>query len=119
MEFEHRRERPIPLRAFIWRLAHHGGVAAGVVAISAAIGTVGYHWLGEQGWLDAFLNACMILGGMGQVGDVTPTGGKLFASFFALYAGMIFLIVAAVLLTPIFHRVLHRFHWEGDDAHPS
>jgi hypothetical protein len=116
MQFEHRRERPISARAFARRLAQHGGVAAIIIGCSVVLGTGGYHWLGGASWLDSFLNACMILGGMGQVGDINPTSGKLFASIFALYAGMIFLIVAAVLLTPIFHRVLHRFHWEGDNA---
>lgn len=64
-------------------------------------------------WIDAFLNACMLLGGMGPVGDLPNDASKLFASLFALYSGLVFLILAALLLTPVFHRVLHRFHWEA------
>jgi hypothetical protein len=116
MEFEPRRERPLSTRMFFRRLLRNGGAAAVIVGASLVIGTTGYHWLGDERWLDAFVNACMILGGMGQIGDVKAPPGKLFSGLFALYAGMIFLIVAAVFLTPIFHRVLHRFHWEGDHA---
>lgn len=116
MDFEHRRERPISSQRFLRRLARNGGAAAIIVGFSLIVGTTGYHWLGNQAWIDAFLNACMILGGMGQVGDITPTAGKLFSSIFALYAGMIFLIIAAVMLTPIFHRIIHRFHWEADNS---
>ena len=74
----------------------------------------GYHWIAHFSWVDSFLNACMLLGGMGPVGD-TPlpnVSAKIFAGLFALYAGLVFLASAALLLTPVFHRVLHRFHWE-------
>jgi sterol desaturase/sphingolipid hydroxylase (fatty acid hydroxylase superfamily) len=113
---EHRHERPISTRAFARRLARNGGAVAIIVGLALIVGMVGYHWLGDQAWIDAFLNACMILGGMGQVGDVKATSGKLFAGIYALLAEMVILIVAATMLTPIFHRVLHRFHWEGDHS---
>ena len=112
--FEHRGEHPISRRRFFMRLVRNGGVALGVVVVSLAAGTVGYHWLGKLAWIDAFLNASMILGGMGPVGDITTAAGKLFAALFALYAGVIFLVIAAIMLTPVFHRVLHRFHWEAE-----
>lgn len=115
-ELEHRGERPITRRLFMRRLVRHGGFASMIIGVSILIGTFGYRILGQMSWIDSFLNACMILGGMGQVGDVKATSGKLFAGLFALYAGMIFLIVSAVVLTPIFHRVLHRFHWEADHS---
>lgn len=74
----------------------------------------GYRWIAHFSWIDSFLNACMLLGGMGPVSD-TPLPNdraKIFAGIFALYAGLVFLASAALLLTPVFHRVLHRFHWE-------
>ncbi|HEY4132840.1 MAG TPA: hypothetical protein VGM50_19660 [Gemmatimonadaceae bacterium] len=115
-DLEHRDQRPISGRAFARRIARNGGAAAIIVSLALGLGMVGYHWLGEQAWIDAFLNACMILGGMGQVGDVKPTSGKLFAGVYALFAGMIILVVAAAVLTPIFHRMLHRFHWEANNS---
>jgi hypothetical protein len=114
--FEHRGERPISRRRFFMRLAQNGGVALAVIVVSLVVGTAGYHWLGPMAWIDSFLNASMILGGMGPVGDIPTSAGKVFASLFALYAGVIFLVIAAVMLTPVFHRVLHRFHWDAKSA---
>jgi hypothetical protein len=78
------------------------------------LGTGGFRWIVGESWPLAFLNAAMLLGGMGPVGGVenADTGGKIFAAMFALYAGLIFLIIAGLLLAPVFHRVLHHFHWE-------
>lgn len=95
------------------RLWRHGGYAGLLVGVSALIGTLGYRVFAGYRWIDAFLNACMLLGGMGPIGDLPNDGSKLFASLFALYSGLVFLAVAAVLLTPVFHRVLHRFHWDA------
>jgi hypothetical protein len=77
----------------------------------------GYHCIAGQSWVDAFLNACMLLGGMGEVGDLQGNGAKIFAGLFALYSGLVVLVVAAVMLSPVFHRLIHRFHWE-DTADP-
>ena len=96
--------------AFIGRLGRAGLVAAGLVALSVVVGTVGYHTIAHFAWDDAFLNACMLLGGMGPIGDLPNRASKIFAGLFALYAGLVFLIAAAVLMTPIFHRLLHHFH---------
>jgi len=111
MIYEHRSQRPISNRHFINRLVHHGALAGLLVAVSAAVGTIGYHLFGYQ-WVDAFLNASMLLGGMGPVGDFPSDGAKLFASVFALYSGLVFLVVASLMLAPVFHRVLHKFHAE-------
>jgi hypothetical protein len=72
----------------------------------------GYEWYEQLSWRDAFLNAAMLLGGMGPVNAPATPGGKLFAGLYALYAGLVFLIVAGLLLAPVVHRILHRFHWE-------
>ena len=91
----------------------HGGYAAALIGASLVIGTMGYHALAGQHWIDALLNAAMLLGGMGPVGGVESVSGKLFATGFALYAGLVFVVVTGLLLLPVFHRVLHYFHWEA------
>lgn len=96
------------------RLVRHGGLATIVAAISLLIGTTGFMVFARERWLDAFLNASMLLGGMGPVGpEGWSDSAKMFGALFALYAGLVFLIMAGLLATPVFHRVLHRFHWEG------
>jgi hypothetical protein len=72
----------------------------------------GYMYFERLGWLDAFLNAAMLLGGMGPVNSLRTAGGKLFAGLYALYAGLVFLVVAGILFAPLVHRLFHRFHWE-------
>jgi hypothetical protein len=109
-EYEHRRQQLLSRPAFVKRLARHGVCALLFVFGSLALGTVGFHVLSRQPWIDAFLNSAMLLGGMGPVGDLGPAAGKIFASFYALYAGLAFLIVAGLLFAPVFHRMLHRFH---------
>jgi hypothetical protein len=110
--FEHISQPPLPRRAFYRRLLRHGGYATGLIAVSAFVGTAGYHVVAHFSWIDSFLNACMLLGGMGPVGELPNDGAKMFAALFALYSGLVFLIAAGLLLAPVFHRVLHRFHWE-------
>jgi hypothetical protein len=94
-------------------MAVQGGYATTLVAASVFIGLVGYHWIAGFSWVDSFLNACMLLGGMGPVGELNGTGAKIFAGIFALYSGLVFLIAAGLLLAPVFHRVIHRFHWDA------
>ena len=96
----------------IWKLAEQAAYATTLVVASVLLGMAGYHWIGGLPWIDSFENAAMLLGGMGPVGVVTSRAGKLFAGFFALYAGLVFLVVTALMLAPVFHYVLHRFHWE-------
>jgi hypothetical protein len=97
-----------------WRhLGQQGLWAALLVGVSLVGGTIGFHTLSRLSWVDSVLNAAMLLGGMGPVGDLGASPGKLFAAAYALYAGLVFLIVAALLVTPVFHRVLRRFHLEN------
>lgn len=112
--FEHKRQAPISRRAFVARLARHGVVALGILAVSLFGGMLGFRETEGLSWLDSFLNASMLLGGMGPVNTPRTVGGKLFAGCYALYAGLFFLILAGFLLAPVFHRVLHRFHWEEE-----
>ena len=111
--YEHRSQQPLSRRQFLRRMSKHGGYALTLIAVSLAIGIAGYHWIAHQGWIDAFLNTAMLLGGMGPIGDLPSDAAKIFAGFFALYAGLVFIAVAVLLLTPVFHRLLHLFHWEG------
>ena len=106
--------------AFMRRLLRFGVLASGIIVFSLALGIVGYHYTAGLGWLDSLLNASMILAGMGPVGELPNTGpeavsAKLFASFYALYSGIVFLVSVGVLMAPIFHRFIHRFHLELDD----
>jgi hypothetical protein len=113
--YEHHRQPLLPFRDFLRRLALHGGLALAIIVGSWIIGILGYHLLEGQSWIDAVLNAAMILGGMGPVTALHTSAGKLFASFYALYSGMVFLVAAGVLMTPVFHRVQHRFHLDEMD----
>jgi hypothetical protein len=79
------------------------------------LGTFGYHYLEGLPWIDAELNASMILSGMGPVAELHTTAGKLFASFYALFSGVAFIAIAGVLLAPVYHRFLHQFHLEIED----
>ena len=112
--YEHRTEVPLSRKAFFRRLFRQGGYALSLIAVSLVIGMIGYHWLALQSWVDAFLNTSMLLGGMGPVGELPNAASKIFAGLFALYAGLVFLAVSLLLLTPVFHRVLHVFHWEAN-----
>ncbi len=108
--YEHRRDKILSRPAFLRRLARHGVASALVVLGSLLMGTVGFHVFNRQAWIDALLNASMLLGGMGPVGDIGPTAGKLFAAAYALYAGLVFLIAVGILFAPMFHRMIHAFH---------
>ena len=114
-EFEHRAQPVIPSRQFMARLARSVVVALGLIAVSLLIGMVGYHALEGLAWIDAFLNAAMLLGGMGPVNAPVTYGGKLFAGFYALYCGLAVIAIAGVILAPVAHRVLHRFHMENSN----
>lgn len=112
--YEPRTDRPIPTQRFIRRLLNHAGLAAALILGSLGIGMAGYAYFERLAWLDAFLNAAMLLGGMGPVDLPRTPGGKLFAGLYALYAGLVFLAVAGLTLAPFMHRLLHKFHWDAD-----
>ena len=112
--YEHYRQPVIPFRAFLRRLLRHFGVALLIVAFSLGVGIIGYHTLGGLSWVDSLLNASMILGGMGPVNALSGNAAKIFASIYALFSGMIFLVAAGVLMAPVVHRLLHRFHVDSD-----
>jgi hypothetical protein len=112
--YEHRNQSLLPRPAFLLRLTTHIGIAIGVILGSLAMGILGYHFLEGLPWIDALVNASMLLGGMGPVDSLRTTAGKLFASFYALYSGMVFLVAVGIIFAPIFHRILHHFHLEAE-----
>ena len=97
-------------RLFIRRLAKSAGGTLVLIGISLLIGVLGYHYIEGFDWIDSLLNAAMIAGGMGEIDPLRTTGGKLFASFYAIYSGLFLIAITGFLLAPIIHRVLHKFH---------
>ena len=108
--YEHHSEPLLPRRMFYRRLWRHAFLTAAVVLASLALGVLGYHGLEDMPWIDALLNASMILGGMGPVDTLHSDAGKLFASGYALYSGLMVLISAGILIAPVAHRIMHRMH---------
>jgi hypothetical protein len=114
--YERHSQPLLPFRDFLRRLLGHALVALAITATSLGIGILGYHFTEGMPFLDALLNASMILGGMGPVDTLHTAAGKWFASFYALFAGMVFLVTAGILLAPVAHRILHWMHLEEGDT---
>jgi hypothetical protein len=112
LHYEHKSQPVLPPRMFLQRVLMHVAVAMALIVLSLWIGVLGYHLMAGLSWLDAFVNASMILGGMGPVDPITNPAGKVFAALYALYSGVAFLAISAVLIAPFAHRVLHRLHLE-------
>ena len=108
--YEHRRHRLLPWAWFLRRAGRHLLWGALIVLAAVSVGTVGYHVAGRLGWLDSFLNASMILSGMGPVDRMNTTAGKLFAAIYALFSGVVFIGVMGVVLAPWVHRLMHVTH---------
>jgi hypothetical protein len=113
--FEHRQQKPIPLKAFLIRQGRYLLSASLLLAFGLGIGVIGYHELETMSWIDSFLNAAMILGGMGPVDILHTQAGKLFAGVYALFSGLMFLVAAGLFFSPLVHRLLHKFHFEAED----
>jgi len=114
MALERRNEPLLPRREFFRRFARWGAVASTLLIGSLFFGVCGYHYLEGFKWIDSLLDASMILGGMGPVDTLKTNAGKIFASFYALYSGLALISVTGLMLTPVVHRFLHKFHIEAD-----
>ncbi len=112
--YEHKKQPIVSKNEFYLRLLKHFGFAILLIAISLLIGMCGYHYLGELSWIDAFVDASMILSGMGPVSPLANHAVKLFAGFYAIYSGLLFISLIAIILIPIVHRILHKFHIPSD-----
>jgi hypothetical protein len=108
--YESRTQPLLARTAFARRFAAHVAIAVALLVCSLGIGMLGYMATEHMSAIDAFVNVAMLLGGMGPVSPLQTAAGKLFAGLFALYAGLVFIICAAVVLTPVLHRLLHHFH---------
>jgi hypothetical protein len=113
--YEHRGARPVTRPVFLRRVAAHAAAAVLLLAASLALGMWGYSHFEGLAWRDAFLNAAMLLGGMGPVDAPRTPSGKVFAGVYALYAGLVFLVTAGLLAAPLLHRLMHRFHFQEDE----
>ncbi|MEI6634682.1 MAG: hypothetical protein WCP22_12825 [Chlamydiota bacterium] len=113
--FERRHEKLAPVSIFIRRMAASVVMAVILAAGALFIGIAGYHWLAGFGWVDSLLEASMILGGMGPVNPLATNGAKMFASGYALFSGLVFIAVMGIVLAPITHRMLHKFHLDEED----
>ncbi len=110
--FEHHNKHLLPRKEYFRRIAHHGLLGICVIVISLFIGMLGYHGFEKLGWIDAFVNAAMILSGMGPVATLNTDGGKIFAGCYAIYSGIALIGVLGLIFAPVIHRFLHKFHLE-------
>lgn len=107
--------QPLATRVhFFRRLGANVGLALGFIIVSLAAGMAGYHWLGELGWVDSFLNAAMILSGMGPVDNLNNDAAKIFAGLYAIYSGLLVVATSALIFAPVLHRLLHRMHLKNE-----
>jgi hypothetical protein len=116
LKFEHRNAPLLPRPLFFRRAALSAGIGFGLLAAALFAGMLGYHITEHLSWLDSFVNASMILGGMGPVAPMETNAGKLFAGCYALFSGLAFISIVGVILAPFIHRVFHRFHLTDDSA---
>ena len=118
-DYERLGEPLISRTRFLRRIAKNLRMAGSIVCLSLFLGMCGYRYFEGYQWIDAFLSASMILSGMGPVGPVESFSGKLFAGLFALYSGLMLIIVTGLLVSPVIHRMMHTFHLQdgegGDD----
>ena len=113
--FEQKHEKLAPLSVFIKRIVASVVMAGILIALALLIGIAGYHWIGGFNWVDSLLEASMILGGMGPVNQLPSSEAKIFASGYALFSGLVFIAIMGVVLAPITHRMLHKFHVDEED----
>lgn len=115
--FEHHQAPLLPFRLFLLRVAH--SLFWGFVALffSLGVGMCGYHFFEHLPWVDAFANAAMILSGMGPLNILYTSGGKIFAGCYALYSGLVFIIILGIMLAPVVHRIYHQFHVVKTEKH--
>jgi len=116
MRFERMYERLAPRKVFFKRVAASLGISLGLVSAALLFGVAGYHWIAQFGWVDSFLEASMILGGMGPVNQLPTDAAKVFASLYALFSGLVLIVLMGIMLTPVAHRLMHKFHVDEKDV---
>ena len=113
--YEHRSKPLLPRKVYFQRVAHNAGIGAGVIFGALTLGMIGYHSFEKMSWVDAFVNASMILSGMGPVSPLQTEAGKIFAGCYALFSGIAFITIMAIIFAPVVHRFLHKFHLQDED----
>ena len=113
--FEGKNDKLAPLSVFVTRVVLSLVISGCLVAVALSIGIAGYHYLAGFNWIDSFLEASMILGGMGPINPLPTNAAKIFASVYALFSGLVFIAIMGLVLSPIFHRVLHKFHVDDNE----
>jgi len=108
--FEHRSKPLLPRREFIKRMIFFALLSTGFVILSLLLGMIGYRIFEDFSWIDAFVNAAMLMGGMGPMNELKTDAGKIFAGFYSMYCGLVFIITVGFLIAPVYHRFLHKFH---------
>jgi hypothetical protein len=112
--FEHHTKPLLPRKVYYRRIVRNAGLGAVVIAVSLGLGMIGYHTFENLPWIDAFLNASMILSGMGPVASLQTDGGKIFAGCYAIYSGLALIAILGIIFAPVIHRFLHKFHLEDE-----
>lgn len=113
--FEHHSKHLLPPKEYFRRIARHAALGISIIVVSLGIGMLGYHGFENLGWIDSFLNAAMILSGMGPVATLNTDGGKIFAGCYAIYSGIALIGVLGIIFAPVIHRFLHKFHLEDKE----
>jgi hypothetical protein len=116
IQFEHRSKPLLPRSEFIKRMIFFALLSTGSVMFSLLMGIAGYRMFENFSWVDAFVNAAMLMGGMGPVNELHTDAGKIFAGVYSMYCGLVFIIAVSFLIAPVFHRFLHKFHLEMDES---
>jgi TRAP-type C4-dicarboxylate transport system permease small subunit len=114
--FERRNEELAPVPVFLKRIVASLGVALCLILVALLIGIFGYHLLADFNWIDSLLEASMILGGMGPVNQLPNDAAKIFASIYALFSGLVLIALMGIILSPVAHRVMHKFHVDEKDV---
>ena len=111
--FEHKQQPILPFSQFLKRMLRSALLNLALLSVTLVLGTIAYHCLENQAWIDAFLNAVMIMAGLGLEGELRTFEGKLFTAIFALLSAFVFYSTLAILFTPLLHRFLHHFHLDS------
>ncbi len=114
--FEHKKQQLLPRSEFYRRIARSAALGAALIVGSLLVGILGYHFIGELTWIDAFLDASMILSGMGPLSQLHTDSAKLFAGCYAIYCGIALIGTTAIIFAPAVHRALHKFHLEDSSS---
>jgi hypothetical protein len=113
--FERRKDKLAPVSIYVQRIAASLAIAIGLMLLALAVGIIGYHLIAGFNFVDSLLEASMILGGMGPVRELPNDAAKMFASIYALFSGVIFIALMGIILSPVAHRVMHKFHIDQTD----